>query len=216
MKASIIIILLICNWTMTVAMKKAPEMMEIPAGKFIMGPNAANHRESPNSVDLPAFHIDRFETSNSEYKRIIPSHRYPKGADLHPVTGINWKEAQNYCKRIGKRLPSSAEWEKAARGVDGRIYPWGDKAPKRKAHPYFSGLVKRKTGHNKKDRSPYGVRDMAGSVWEWTSDHHADGKAVTRGGLWNFHLDYEYSKTYEFSMAEIDKKFPFLGFRCAR
>ncbi len=164
---------------------------------------------------IKPFYIDPFETSNAEYTRIVPDYQYPKGAEQHPVSFVTWGEAQSYCNKIGKRLPTSAEWEKSARGNDGRDYPWGNKTFRKKAHPYFSGLIKRKVGLNKKDRSPYGVRDMAGSVWEWTSDI-VEGKAVTRGGLWNFHLEYEFSKTYESSSAEIEKKFPFLGFRCAR
>jgi len=215
MKTSRFIILLICIWVTTVASRPVAEMIKIPGGIFIMGPSSAGEQDTNQSIDLPTFYIDRFETSNAEYSRIVPNHPYPKGAERHPVTSVTWQEAQSYCEKTGKRLPTSAEWEKSARGVDARAYPWGNKVLSEKAHPYFSGLIKRNVGLNKKDRSPYGVRDMAGSVWEWTADV-TKGKAVTRGGLWNFHLDYEYSKTYEYSFAPINKKLPFIGFRCAK
>jgi len=215
MKTSRFIILLICIWATTVASRSAQEMIKIPGGIFIMGPSSTGARDLNQNIDLPTFYIDRFETSNAEYARNVPDHQYPQGAERHPVTAVTWREAQRYCEKTGKRLPTSAEWEKSARGGDGRTYPWGNKVLSGKAHPYYSGLIKRNVGLNKKDRSPYGLRDMAGSVWEWTSDR-MDGKAVTRGGLWNFHLDYEFSKTYEYSFAPIDKRFPFIGFRCAR
>jgi len=70
-------------------------------------------------------------------------------------------------------------------------------------------------GLNRNDISYYGLNDMAGSVWEWTGEQ-VDGKIVVRGGLWNLHLDYEYSKTFERNLLDPDRRFPFLGFRCAR
>ena len=77
------------------------------------------------------------------------------------------------------------------------------------------GVIKRRVGLNKRDVSPYGVLGMAGSVWEWTQDSVGE-KIITRGGLWNHHLDYEYSKTYERNLIDPNDRFIFLGFRCAR
>lgn len=183
----------------------ASEMVEIPAGNFVMGIDS-------ETVKLDTFFIDRHEVTNAEYA--VSGHRYPAGAEMHPVSDVTWAEAMAFCKKSSKRLPTEAEWEKAARGADGRVYPWGDKV-REKPHPYFSGLIKRRVGLQTQDTSPYGVADMAGSVWEWTLDEN-EGKKVARGGLWNLHLDYEYSKTYDRAFIVAGQRFPFLGFRCAR
>lgn len=164
---------------------------------------------------METFFIDSHEVTNQQFTERFPEHSFREGAEKHPVSHVTWQEAKVYCSVVGKRLPSEAEWEKAARGTDGRLYPWGDQVPKKKPHPYYSGLVKSTVGFNRKDVSFYGVRDMAGSVWEWTADQ-MDGKTVTRGGLWNYHLDYDYSKTFERNLIDPDQRFIFLGFRCAR
>lgn len=190
-------------------------MVEIPGGSFIQGIPSSLLPEKQTSVHLEAFFIDRHEVTNEEFPQKFPDHTFWPGAESHPVSQITWNEAQRFCQLGGKRLPTEMEWEKSARGPDGRIYPWGDKVLKRKPHPYHSGIIKRRVGLNRKDVSFYGARDMAGSVWEWTSDH-AEGKVVVRGGLWNLHLDYEYSKTYERNVIHPDHRFIFLGFRCAR
>lgn len=188
----------------------ASPLAEIPAGPFISG----NNSEPAQTATLGTFFIDTYEVTNAEYAEKF-LHIYPADAGLHPVTGITWGEAQTFCEKSGKRLPTESEWEKAARGTDGRIYPWGNNTPKEKPHPYFSGLIKRRVGLQKQDTSPYGVSDMAGSVWEWTQGKSGE-KKVARGGLWNLHLDYEYSKTYDRNFVDADQRFPFLGFRCAQ
>jgi len=192
-----------------------PSMIKIPGGSFVQGKPIGAGAAGKTTEFLETFFIDSHEVSNREFSRQFPGHAFRSGADAHPVSDVTWLEAQAYCRKVGKRLPSGAEWEKAARGPDGRLYPWGDKVPKKKPHPYYSGLVKRRVGLNRRDVSIYGVRDMAGSVWEWTADR-VGGKAATRGGLWNFHLDYEYSKTFERNLLAPESRFLFLGFRCAR
>jgi formylglycine-generating enzyme required for sulfatase activity len=119
----------------------------------------------------------------------------------HPVTCVSWRDAQAFCQWAGVRLPTEAEWEKAARGTDGRIFPWGDDAPT-KDHCNFAMNVKDTTPVGKYPRgaSPYGVLDMAGNVWEWTSslvkpypydaadgreDSEAGGSRTLRGGSWD-------------------------------
>ncbi len=193
----------------------ASELITVPPGPFTMG-----HPDDPSAKPerrymLGGFKIDRYEVTNAEFASQFPDHTYPEGADDHPVSHITWKQADAYCKAIGKRLPTDAEWEKAARGNDGRTFPWGNQERKRMPHPEFSGVVKRRPGTDKEDLSPYGVHDMAGSLWEWTADGDADGKIV-RGGLWNLHLDFQFSKTWEKNRIPAGEEFSFLGFRCAQ
>jgi formylglycine-generating enzyme required for sulfatase activity len=191
------------------------EMVEIPAGEFIMEESGDHYALSQKIVQLETYHMDRFEVTQQDFALQFPEYKYWKTAGAHPATRITWQEAQAYCLSVGKRLPSEEEWEKAARGTDARLYPWGKKPLRKKPHPFYSGIVKRRVGLNKKDVSPYGVRDMASSVWEWI-DNSENGKKVTRGGLWNHHLDYEYGKTFDRNLIAPSEKFIFLGFRCAR
>ena len=103
----------------------------------------------------------------------------------------------------------------SAKGRSGSIYPWGNHPLRKRPHPFYSGVVKTKTGSNKQDVSPYGVHDMAGSVWEWTADSQGPSKII-RGGLWNLHLDFQYSKAYEKAAIPPGERLSFLGFRCVR
>ena len=115
------------------------EMVEIPAGSFIMGDHGS--QTSPKrTINLDNFFIDRLEVTNAEFSTRFPSHTYPPGADQHPATFVTWNEAGEFCRADNKRLPTEAEWEKAARGPDGRAYPWGDKNLKKKPHPFFSEI----------------------------------------------------------------------------
>jgi formylglycine-generating enzyme required for sulfatase activity len=194
---------------------KASEMVEIPAGSFVMGLDNDRYAPPQHRMYLENYSIDIYEVANEEFSIPFPEHPFWKGAVAHPVTDTSWQEAQSYCLKLGKRLPTEAEWEKAARGEDARLYPWGNKPLRKKTHSFYSGLIKRRVGLNKKDVSPYGVHDMAGSVWEWTaSDFYK--KKITRGGLWNFHLEYEFSKTFDRNLVAPSNRLPFIRFRCAR
>ncbi|MDX8379897.1 MAG: formylglycine-generating enzyme family protein [Gallionella sp.] len=161
--------------------KALSSMVLIPAGKFKMGTNfknadAAAHPE--HTVSLSAYKIDKYLVTNAQYARFIAGtgHRPPsgwkngriqKGTKLLPVTMVNWYDAKAYAKWAGKRLPTETEWEKAARGTDGRRWPWGNTMDPAKLNTYYN--IGSATDVMKFDNgvSPYGVYDMAGNVDEW-------------------------------------------------
>ncbi len=192
----------------------ATEMVQVPVGDFMMG-GGEGSETAQRRVFVGAFWMDIFEVKNADFILFFPGHVFPPGAERHPVSQVTWSEASRYCKGVGKRLPSEAEWEKAARGTAGRLYPWGNKKLRKRAHPSISGMIKRVVGFNRKDISVYGVREMASSVWEWTEGDFNSKKRV-RGGLWNEHLDYDYSKTFEGFGVVPETRFIFIGFRCVR
>ncbi|HET6371125.1 MAG TPA: formylglycine-generating enzyme family protein [Nitrospiria bacterium] len=158
-------------------------MIQIPAGSFIMGDDHFKKTAGPrHTVTLPAYEIDEFDVTNAQYRTFIaasghPSppywigQNYPPGKANHPVTFVTWFDANAYCQWVGKRLPSEAEWEKAARGTDGRVYPWGDKQEVKRANVPPLGLGDTTpVDAFKGGRSPYGLYDMSGNVFQWTND----------------------------------------------
>jgi formylglycine-generating enzyme required for sulfatase activity len=193
----------------------ASSMVMIPEGPFTMGQGKQPPHGPERRLFLKSFLIDQSEVTNEEYKEQFPSHHFRKGADQHPITKVTWYQAKQYCEKVGGRLPTEPEWEKAARGERGSVYPWGDRKPKKRPHPFYSGVVKKNVGSNKTDVSTYGIHDMAGSVWEWTDDAQGSLKII-RGGLWNQHLDFEYSKAFEKATIPPGERLSFLGFRCVR
>ncbi|HKY52814.1 MAG TPA: SUMF1/EgtB/PvdO family nonheme iron enzyme, partial [Anaerolineales bacterium] len=158
----------------------------IPEGYFTMGSVMddlqADEDEKPaHQVFLNSFWIDRTEVTNEMYLRCISAQvctlparsTYYSKPDYasHPVIGVSWVQAQEYCQWTGRRLPTEAEWEKAARGTDDRIYPWGNDPPNSEL-ANFNHQVNETTqvGTYAKGTSPYGVLDMAGNAWEWVAD----------------------------------------------
>ena len=163
------------------------EMVSVPAGEFWMGSDdsdAYSDEKPRRRVYLDAFRIDKFEASNALYRRFMeatgraaPSYWNDSmwNEPSQPVVGVDWYDASAYCSWAGKRLPTEAEWEKAARGTDGRKYPWGDQWDSSRANSAESKIGKMvSVGSYPSGVSPYGAHDMAGNVWEWVADWYGD------------------------------------------
>ena len=180
------------------ACKRVPyEMVWIPAGEFTMGSDEEDKEgkaleygivspwftdEHPaHKVQLDSYYIDRYEVNNVDYARFVQStgHRPPTGwsgmkpppdRERYPAVFVNWQDAKDYCHWAGKRLPSEAEWERAARGTDQRAYPWGATFDKNRANVGGTVGDTKPVGSYDSGKSPYGAYDMIGNVWEWTAD----------------------------------------------
>lgn len=159
------------------------KMALIPAGGFLMGEDFTKKSLGPRrSVELEAYYIDQYHVTNAHFKKFVdatgarpPSHwignQYPAAKANHPVTFVNWFDADAYCKWEGKRLPTEAEWEKAARGADGRMFPWGNQFLPRRANVPPEGLKDTSpVDAFPEGKSPYGLYDMSGNVFQWTAD----------------------------------------------
>lgn len=209
---------------------EAPEgMVLVPAGYFQMGSSAANAEadEGPlRSVFTAAYYIDIFEVGNRQFKAFDPKHRYPEGADDLPATGILKQRAEAYAAHVGKRLPTAAEWEKAARGTDGRLYPWGDSFDSRRCNSRGAGDPKRDlmpVGSFPEGVSPYGCHDMSGNAWEWVSDVHEEAslldrrwnarRGILKGGAHNY-SPYQARSSYN-GFEDERTTCNDVGFRCA-
>jgi formylglycine-generating enzyme required for sulfatase activity len=149
-----------------------PGMVLVPAGEFIFGANNAAADERPlRKIDLHAYFIDKYEVTNRQYKDAFPSHTFPKGQENRPVVGVTHDTALACADKMGKRLPTELEWEKAARGVDGREYPWGEKFDRSLCNSAATARAEVcDVGRFRGGASPYGCLDMAGNVREWTID----------------------------------------------
>ena len=189
---------MICATSARSAQPAADEMVSIPAGSFTMGSDNGPDDERPaHQVTLAAYAIERFPVTNAQFAEFLnavaasPSgpvrlydfedpdariHRRANrwaahaGFENHPVVEVTWAGALAYCKQHGKRLPTEAEWEKAARGTDARRFPWGNDLPNRKRAQYVAGWNETApVDAYPAGASPYGVRDMSGNAWEWVS-----------------------------------------------
>jgi len=221
-------------------------MVYVPAGEFEMGSEDGDPDESPiHTVYLDAFWIDQTEVTNGQYEKCVstgactkPSSTssYTRNAyydDLqyvdYPVIYVDWYQAQAYCQWSGGRLPTEAEWEKAARGTDGRIYPWGNNLDPEIYYDPNTGDTTQ-VGSFSSGASPYSVLDMVGNVWEWVADWYGtypSGKVnnpmgpesgdarVLRGGSYSDTTVRTLRSTYRLT-AYPDYKSAVLGFRCAQ
>ncbi len=170
--------------------KDGAPMVLVPAGDFMMGSDKGDEDESPiHRVYLHAFYIDKFEVTNGRFAKFVevtlaepPWGFADKDTPIisadRPVRWVSWMDAMSYCLWAGKRLPTEAEWEKAARGNDGRMYPWGNDPPTL-AHAVY-GLKEggaemiSAIGNRERGASPYGAHDMAGNLYEWVMDWYGE------------------------------------------
>ena len=163
--------------------REIDNMVQIPAGEFAMGTDyerADAQNQPEHRVNLPAFFIDKYPVTNAQYARFVvqTKHRPPLDWEngkipdnklLHPVTMVSWYDAKAYCEANDKRLPTEAEWEKAARGSNGNRWPWGNKMDPSRVNTYYNiGSTTQVTKYTS-GVSPYGVFDLAGNVSEWTA-----------------------------------------------
>jgi formylglycine-generating enzyme required for sulfatase activity len=241
--------------------KDGKRMILIPAGEFLMGTSAADAIEMEKGygwrpkwfadempqhrVTLDAYYIDETPVTNAEYKHFLdanPEHPAPSdwdqsqrncslGKDDHPVVFVSWSDADAYARWARKRLPTEAEWEKAARGTEGRRFPWGQEFDHRCCNTSSSGLRSTTAVRQYMEigDSPYGVIDMAGNVWEWCADWYdaeyykrsftynplgpdADDWRVLRGGAWDITPDYTRCASRDYIVP--DQGYGTVGFRC--
>jgi formylglycine-generating enzyme required for sulfatase activity len=197
------------------------EMVYIPAGEFIMGhaEEAGTHGGKP--ITSKAYLIDRYEVSHESYQKLRPKHSFNPKKSRWPVSLVTFAEADSFCADHGKRLPTEIEWEKAARGPDGRKWPWRIFVD----HPNngFSGFMPEPVDKRPEWISPYGVYGMGHNVWEWTTDDYmlvgqADTEKfkVIRGGLIQTHLTIKFSPTWFRNWMDPNAKLNFMGFRCVK
>ncbi len=175
-----------------ISLKDSMTLMYVPAGNFMMGSNSGNANEQPvHTVYLDAFWIDQTNVTNKMYALCVNvgfcEHPTNKSSntrssyygnlqyDNYPVIWVDWNMAKTYCEWAGRRLPTEAEWEKAARGTDGRFFPWGNN-PLNNTLLNVGGFVgdTTKVGAYPNGASPYGVFDMAGNVFQWVADWYSD------------------------------------------
>ena len=225
--------------------RKEPGMVYVPAGPFIMGSLIGEGDERPvRVVTLDAFYIDKYEVTNGDYNRCVEARkcvrqRYWRTPTLnqptHPVIGVGWDDGVAYCSWAGKRLPTEAEWEKAARGTDAREFPWGndfDPGWLNQHNAKDGWPTTAPVGHFKKNVSPYGAYDMAGNAWEWTADYwnylayrygettnptgaKRGKRRVMRGGSWMYDIPF-FSTTHNRSPGRPWIRKRYVGFRCAK
>ena len=239
----------------TTTFASEPGMVFVPGGEFSRGrsydwpdtrlawyPNPLKDDTPARRVFVNAFTMDEAEVTNERYAvfakathRKVPYHWFrggiPKGREKHPVVNVSWEDAAAFCGWEGKRLPTEAEWERASRGlVEGGMYPWGDSSPTAKLAVYGSDMGAEAVCT--KERNYFGLCDIIGNVWEWTSDWYGRNYyevapdrnppgpteglyRVLRGGSWFDQPPLFLTCSYR-SWARPGERSPTIGFRCVR
>lgn len=203
-------------------------LLLIPEGPFKMGSGAAMHE-----VTLKPYYIGKNEVTNAQFRAFVKASGYDAGkeweryakrhGDQTPVVNLNRADAEAYCAWAGVRLPTEEEWEKAARGPDGREYPWGSswdekKLTWRKNTQFKNGhSLAAEVGSTPEGASPYGCLDMAGNAQEWTSSSYGEksDEGVVRGGGWDNEEPEKFLSSRRTSV-KPGERWPLIGFRCAK
>jgi formylglycine-generating enzyme required for sulfatase activity/serine/threonine protein kinase len=213
-------------------------MVYIPGGTFQMGRDSGDAYEGPvHTVTVKPFYLDKTEVTNKQYAEFVQATGYAPPTDWVngsykvgtgdlPVVNVEWKDARAYAEWAKKRLPKEEEWEFAARGTDGRLYPWGNEWVSGNAYTKESKLTTlQPVGSAANGASPFGVLDMSGNVWEWCEDNFrpyvgstAEAKDPTykiiRGG--SLGDDKTKAMTTYRNWVPPEQRYEALGFRCAR
>jgi formylglycine-generating enzyme required for sulfatase activity len=222
---------------------RSEDWVQIPAGRFLMGDMEGDDDEKPvHSVDLGTFWITRFEITNQQYLKCVQAGACQGQEVMHsdrarePVVNVSWQDAQDFCVWMEGRLPTEAEWEKAARGgLEAGRYPWGDAEvtcdQRAENGAQFGYCPGERAVVGTYPANGYGLYDVAGNAWEWVADWYSKdyyqsspdidpqgpqtGRyKVLRGGGWNYTV-YGLRVAYR-SVSYPDSRANFIGFRCAR
>jgi formylglycine-generating enzyme required for sulfatase activity len=220
-------------------------MVRVPGATLLMGspPGEGYDDERPQHEEvIPSFCIDRTEVTMAAYLACVARGACSEpgsgqrcnlgaaGRDEHPVNCVDWGQAKAYCAAVGRRLPTEREWELAARGPEGRTYPWGEATPgpqlcwNGEGNDAGKGLRASTcpVGSHPAGSSPLGIADLAGNVWEWVEDLYCPYPArdctstarVNRGGAWNYGYPTDLRAANRHRYAPSDRS-PSVGFRCA-
>lgn len=222
---------------------RTDEMIYVPAGTYVVGSSQAEIQQvstkwnakidmftdelSQKQVTIPGFYIDTYEVTNAQYYEFVKATRYPPppywsdgfypaGTEDQPVTFVTWEDAAAYAQWAGKRLPTAEEWEIAARGRTGRLFPWGSSYAKQKVNLNYAESGIAPVGSSPEDVSEIGVYDLGGNVMEWTMTQYSDKNDffVVKGGSWV--SEPFVARGANNTPSHVEYRLDHLGFRCVK
>ena len=240
MKKTGLLIFIVFLYFPSILFANQDKMVLIKSGCFLMGTNGNaiyeddddNSREKPShKVCLDSFYMDIYEVTQKKWDDVMKINRSVFRHPEQPITHIDWHEAKAYCKKIGKRLPTEAEWEYAARAGSQSRFPWGNKIDDNRM--WYSGNSPREIPHvGKKTPNAWGLHDMMGNVWEWVEDWFSlnyyskspdknpkgptrQSFHVIRGGSWMIDDEYLRVTARHRGMSDPTESY-WVGVRCAK